>query len=91
MSRLARDQSIIVTAITWRNSYTGSINKSELSTLPSLLAADAGTLVLGFRTRLSHRELQVTGRYSVSCFVNSQPFRRRPNTPLQPTAEKRGG
>lgn len=46
--QLRRDQSIAVTAITWRNSYTGSINRAELSTLPSLLAADALSLVIGF-------------------------------------------
>jgi hypothetical protein len=46
--QLMRDQSVAVTASTWRNSYTGSIRKRDLATLPDLLAADAGSMLLGF-------------------------------------------
>jgi hypothetical protein len=46
--RLARDASISVGAITWRNSYTNGVNRNELLILPSMLRVDAGTLVGGF-------------------------------------------
>jgi hypothetical protein len=46
--QLARDQRAIITATTWHDSYTGSITKAQLATLPDLLAVDAGTLVLNF-------------------------------------------
>ena len=46
--QLTRGQRAIVTATTWSNSYTGSISKAQLTTLPDLLAVDAGTLVLNF-------------------------------------------
>jgi hypothetical protein len=46
--QLPRGQRDIITATTWHNSYTGSVSKIELATLPDLLAVDVGTLVLNF-------------------------------------------
>lgn len=46
--QLTRGRRAIITATTWHNSYTGSVSKAQLTTLPDLLAVDAGTLVLGF-------------------------------------------
>jgi hypothetical protein len=46
--QLTRGRRAIISATTWHNSYTGSISKAQLTTLPDLLAVDAGTLVLSF-------------------------------------------
>jgi hypothetical protein len=46
--RAARYPSEGITATTWRNSYTGSVSRRDLSGLQTLLNIDAGTLVLGF-------------------------------------------
>ena len=46
--QLTRGERAIITATTWQHSYTGSISKAQLTTLPDLLAVDAGTLVLNF-------------------------------------------
>jgi hypothetical protein len=46
--QLTRGQHAIIVATTWHNSYTGGIRKSMLTTLPDLLAVDAGALVLNF-------------------------------------------
>jgi hypothetical protein len=46
--QLTRGPRAIITATTWHNSYTGSISKAQLTTLPDVLAIDAGTLVLNF-------------------------------------------
>jgi hypothetical protein len=46
--QLVRDRNITVSAVTWLNSYTGGVNKAQLSTLRFQLAVDARTLVLGF-------------------------------------------
>jgi hypothetical protein len=46
--QLTRGQRDIITATTWHSSYTASISKAQLTTLPDLLAVDARTLVLNF-------------------------------------------
>ena len=46
--QLTRSQRTIIRATTWQNSYTASISKRDVATLPDLLAVDAGTLVLNF-------------------------------------------
>lgn len=46
--QVMRGQRPIVSATTWSNSYTASIRKTDLPTLPDVVAVDAGALILGF-------------------------------------------
>jgi hypothetical protein len=46
--QLVRGDRRIISATTWQNSYTGTISKAQLIVPPTLLAVDAGTLLLNF-------------------------------------------
>ncbi len=46
--QIMRGERPVITATTWHNSYTGSIQKAHLTMLPDLIAVDAGTLIREF-------------------------------------------